>query len=200
MDLLCSFCCGRLRKIRGVPLLERVKKIDHNSLPWIQDRMQTERMDRFFKAYTATGDSGKLMIGTTAAFLLFKKTRTAGLTAGLALANEAILTNLIIKPIFKRDRPWITLEDFDPLIFEDDPNSFPSGHTGAAFSVAMAVVRTFTRRWCKFVGMILATLMGFSRMYVGVHFLSDVTVGAVIGVISGLSADRMVKMIAAKRK
>jgi undecaprenyl-diphosphatase len=64
----------------------------------------------------------------------------------------------------------------------------------------MAVVRTFTRRWCKFVGMIMAALMGFSRMYVGVHFLSDVTVGAVIGVISGLSADRMVKMIAAKRK
>jgi undecaprenyl-diphosphatase len=48
--------------------------------------------------------------------------------------------------------------------------------------------------------MIMAALMGFSRMYVGVHFLSDVTVGAVIGVISGLSADRMVKMIAAKRK
>lgn len=181
-------------------MLDRVKRIDHRSLPWIQDKMQTDRMDKFFKVYTSTGDSGKLMIGTTAAFLLFKKTRTAGVTAGLALANEAILTNLIIKPLFKRDRPWITLDDFDPLIFEDDPNSFPSGHTGAAFSVAMAVMKTFTRRWCKFVSMVMATLMGFSRMYVGVHFLSDVTVGAVIGVISGVGADKMVKIFVAKRK
>jgi undecaprenyl-diphosphatase len=177
-----------------------MKKIDHGSLPWIQDKLQTDRMDRFFKAYTATGDSGKLMIGTTAAFLLFKKTRVAGLTAGLALANEAILTNLIIKPLFKRDRPWITLEDFEPLIFEDDPNSFPSGHTGAAFSVAMACMRTFSRRWGKLISMVMATLMGFSRMYVGVHFLSDVTAGAIIGLISGISADKMVKMIAARRK
>ncbi|MCR5293900.1 MAG: phosphatase PAP2 family protein [Lachnospiraceae bacterium] len=181
-------------------MLNTIKRFDHGSLPWIQDKIQCEKLDKFFTIYTTTGDSGKIMIGSTALFLLFKKTRKAGLTAGLALANEAIFTNLLIKPVFKRDRPWVTLDDFAPLIFEDDPNSFPSGHTGAAFSVAMVLFRNFSRKWARFTGMIMAVLMGFSRMYVGVHFFTDVTVGALIGILSGVGADKMVKGISERRK
>lgn len=180
-------------------MLNKIKRFDQRSLPWIQEKLQSEKLDRFFTVYTSTGDSGKLMIGTTAFFMLFKKTRKAGMTAGVALANEALLTNLIIKPIFKRDRPWIILDDFVPLIFEDDPNSFPSGHTGAAFSVAMAFFRNFSRRWARFTSMLMAALMGFSRMYVGVHFFTDVTVGAAIGIASGFGADKVVKALEGRR-
>lgn len=75
-----------------------------------------------------------------------------------------------------------------PLIAENDPNSFPSGHTCAAFAAAGAWCRTLPRRWMKRAAVALAALMGFSRLYVGVHFPSDVLAGLCVGLLSSALA------------
>ncbi len=64
-------------------------------------------------------------------------------------------------------RPWLTVEGLAPLIAEHDPNSFPSGHTSASFAAASAWCRTLPRRWMGVTAVVLAAMMGFSRLYVG---------------------------------
>ena len=75
-----------------------------------------------------------------------------------------------------------------PLVDERDPNSFPSGHTCAAFAAGMSWVRALPRRWMRVLSAVLAVCMGLSRLYVGVHYPSDVLAGAVIGSLAALAA------------
>ena len=70
-------------------------------------------------------------------------------------------------------------------LMEHDPNSFPSGHTSASFAAASAWCRTLPRRWMGVTAVVLAALMGFSRLYVGVHFPSDVLAGVLVGLFCG---------------
>ena len=86
-----------------------------------------------------------------------------------------------------------------PLVQEPDPNSFPSGHTCSAFAAAAAWARTLPRRWMKYTGLILAAAMGLSRLYVGVHYPSDVLAGCVIGCLCGLLACAVWNAAAEKR-
>ena len=98
-----------------------------------------------------------------------------------ALLLSLMFTNGILKHLVERPRPWLTVEGLTPLIAEHDPNSFPSGHTSASFAAASAWCRTLPRRWMGVTAVVLAALMGFSRLYVGVHFPSDVLAGVLVG-------------------
>ena len=93
-----------------------------------------------------------------------------------------LVTNVTIKPLVERARPW-TVWPIDPLVTEKDPNSFPSGHTCAAFAAGMIWLRALPWKWGRVAAPVLAVLMGLSRLYVGVHYPSDVLVGAVIGAL-----------------
>ena len=87
-----------------------------------------------------------------------------------------------------------------PLVAEHDPNSFPSGHTCAAFAAASAWCRTLPRRWMKVTAVVLAALMGFSRLYVGVHFPSDVLAGMAVGLLCGWLACLLWRQVPAWRR
>ena len=97
-----------------------------------------------------------------------------------AMILGLLVTNITIKPLVERARPWLVWP-IVPLVTENDPNSFPSGHTCAAFAAAMAWVRALPRRGDRVIVVVLAVLMGLSRLYVGVHYPSDVLAGALIG-------------------
>lgn len=142
--------------------------------------------------FTGLGDAGALFIILAVILLLFRTTRRAGGTALTAMTFGLIVTNLTIKPLVSRARPWVAMENFAVLVTSSDPNSFPSGHTCAAFAFAVALCMTQPQRWAKGAALALAALMGFSRLYVGVHFPSDVLAGAVIGSLCGLLAGWMV--------
>ena len=75
------------------------------------------------------------------------------------------------------------VEGLGHIVEENDPNSFPSGHTCAAFAAGMIWLRTLPWRWGRIAAVVLAALMGLSRLYVGVHYPSDVLAGAVIGAL-----------------
>lgn len=144
-------------------------------------------LDPIVSFYTKLGDAGLLWIALSLAMLFHKPTRKAGALALGAMILGLIVTNLTIKPLISRPRPWLDWP-IVPLVTEDDPNSFPSGHTCAAFAAAMVWVRTLPQKRDRVIVAVMAVLMGLSRLYVGVHYPSDVLAGAVIGSLCAWAA------------
>ncbi len=156
-------------------------------LLWVQNNLRNPVTDPIVSFFTHLGDSGALFIVLTVLLLLFPKTRKIGLATGLALLCSLLLTNGILKHLFHRVRPWVDFPALIPLVHEGDPLSFPSGHTSAAFAFALAFVRAGSKRWAKVAVVVLATLMALSRLYVGVHYPTDVLGGFVAGDLAGLA-------------
>lgn len=162
-------------------MMDALLAADGAVLLWMQECLRCALLDPILSVYTKLGDMGMLWIACSLLLLCFRPTRRAGLLALAAIVLGAVCSNLILKHLFARVRPWLTVPGLTALVFEGDPNSFPSGHTCAAFSAAGAWRYTLPSRWMKILALVLAALMGFSRLYVGVHFPSDVLAGAVVG-------------------
>jgi len=156
-------------------------------LLWIQSHLRNPVTDPLVSIFTQLGNSGVLFILLTLALLLYPKTRRVGLAAALGLLCSLLFTNLCLKLLFQRVRPWVDFPAILPLVSEGDPNSFPSGHTSAAFAFALAVLRADRRRWVRIGVIVLAVCMGLSRLYVGVHYPSDVLAGFIVGDLAGLT-------------
>lgn len=170
-----------------------IQQFDERALVWIAQNIRCALLDPFMKLYTQLGNTGMLFIVLGIALLFFKPTRKAGLSALCAMLVGLVVVNLTIKPLVSRPRPWLVIENFVNLVPERDPNSFPSGHTNAAFAFALGVCMAAPRRWMKITAVCMAAVMGLSRLYVGVHFPSDVLAGAVIGSLCGLLGAWVVK-------
>ena len=168
-------------------MLEKIQTLDEMILTRIGIDLRAEWLDPLMVVYTALGNGGLAFIVLAILLLLFRKTRRAGASAAIALAAGAVCTNLIFKPLVSRPRPWIAMEGWETLVTSSDMHSFPSGHTTAAFAFAVALCAVLPQKWAKAAALIAAALMGFSRLYVGAHFPTDVLAGAVVGVLCGLA-------------
>ncbi len=155
-------------------------------LLWIQDFLRNPVTDPVVSLFTKLGDHGLLFIALTALLLLFPKTRRAGVAAAFGLLFSLLFTNVLLKHLVGRPRPWVDFPQLVPLVFEGDPNSFPSGHSSAAFAFAAALVGASRYRWMKAAAPILAACMALSRLYVGVHYPTDVLAGVLVGVLAGV--------------
>ena len=165
-------------------MLEGLLQMDGQLLVAIQG-LHMSWLDPIVSLYTKLGDAGILWIVLSLAMLVYKPTRKAGALALCAMVLGLLVTNLTIKPLVERARPWLDWP-IVPLVTEKDPNSFPSGHTCAAFAAGMIWMRTLPWRWGRVAAVVLAALMGLSRLYVGVHYPTDVLVGAIIGALCAL--------------
>ena len=174
---------------------EWLLSLDGSILLWIQDCVRTAILDPLVCAYTHLGDAGMLWIVLTVLLLVPKKTRRAGLVSAIALLLSLLCTNVVLRHLVARPRPWLDVAGLIPLVAEHDPNSFPSGHTSAALAAACAWWHTLPRRWMRVFGLVMAVLMGLSRLYVGVHYPSDVLAGALVGVFCGWLAWRLYQMV-----
>lgn len=155
-------------------------------LLWFQNVLRNPVTDPIVSFFTHLGDTGGLFIVLTVLLLLHPKTRRAGFSAALALLFSLLFTNIILKHLFARTRPWLDCAALIPLVAERDPNSFPSGHTSAAFAFAFGSLRALPKRWVKIAVVVLAALMALSRLYVGVHYPSDVAAGFIVGDLAAL--------------
>lgn len=165
---------------------EIIQQWDEGALVWIAENLRCALLDPFVKLYTQLGNTGMLFIVLGLVMLMFRQTRKAGFSALCAMLIGLVVVNFTIKPLVARARPWLVIENFVNLVPEHDPNSFPSGHTNAAFAFAVAVCLSAPKRWMKVTAVCMAAAMGLSRLYVGVHFPSDVLVGAAVGSLCGL--------------
>lgn len=180
-------------------MLDALLALDGTILLWIQGTLRGAFLDPIVAVYTQLGDLGLLWIGLSLLMLCFKKTRKAGAAGLLAMALGMLCTNIVLKHLVARARPWLTVEGLTYLVVEKDPNSFPSGHTCAAFAAAGAWARFLPKRWMGRVGIVLAALMGLSRLYVGVHFPSDVLCGMLVGLFCAWAACRVLRRLEKRR-
>lgn len=160
-------------------MLETLQQLDGSLLLWIQT-LHLSWLDPVVAAFTSLGNAGMLWIVLSLVMVCWKPTRKAGILALLAMGLGLLVTNVTIKPLVERARPWLDLP-ITPLVVENDPHSFPSGHTCAAFAAGMIWQRTVPWSWGRDLAVVLAVCMGLSRLYVGVHYPTDVLAGAVIG-------------------
>ena len=106
---------------------------------------------------------------------------------GISLALEFIFANLIIKNVVSRIRPYEVIDGLTLLVNKPHDYSFPSAHTGSAFALAVVFFMVMDRKY-GIIAIVIASLMGFSRLYVGVHYPSDVLGGIIIGIITSFTA------------
>ena len=155
-------------------------------LRWLQNHMRSDILNHIFVFITNFfGQAGIFWIAAAVLLLLFKKTRPAGIACAIALAVQGVLINLVIKPIVARPRPYDACSLLIPLVTRLKDYSFPSGHTGCAFSAAIVMAKMLPKK-IGVPAVIIACLLGFSRMYVGVHYPTDVLAGALIGIGSAI--------------
>ena len=158
-----------------------IQIIDQTILVWIQDNLRIENLNPIVKVFTYMGNGGAVWIVICLVLTKIKKTRKIGIYSILSLIFSLLITNLGLKLIYERIRPYEVMNNISPLIITSDPNSFPSGHTSAAFSVGFLWAKFSKKQWIKISCILQAILMGFSRLYVGVHYPSDVVAGALVG-------------------
>lgn len=172
-------------------ILEGIHNIDAQILLFIQQYLRNDLFSWFWKGVTFLGDAGWFWIVLTAFLIFQKKTRKTGFTAALALIIGSIITNLILKNAVARIRPYDAVEGLIPLVAKLKDYSFPSGHTCASFACAVVYYRMYPDKPGK-AALILAVLIAVSRLYVGVHYPTDVLAGGLIGWLSAAAALAMV--------
>ncbi len=162
-------------------------------LVWIQENLRGV-LDGFWIAVTSLGDKGWFWIAIGVALLLFKKTRIVGVTMLISLMINGLLTNVILKDFFARPRPFNVNPELVTLIHKPSSFSFPSGHTSVSFAGALVLFKMLPKK-AGIPAVILAAMIGFSRMYVGVHYPTDILGGIVVGVIASTAAYYFVQYV-----
>lgn len=154
----------------------------------------------FFEGISFIGKGGICLIIMSLLLMLYRPTRRFGTAMCLGLAIGAVFTNLIIKPWVARPRPYV---DQSSIFYQywlqvgqnvESDKSFPSGHTTAAFD-CMTPVFILGNKRLKFLALTFAILMGLARIYLCVHFPSDVLGGMIIGILAGILAVLIAKKL-----
>lgn len=144
--------------------------------------LRSPALDALMVTFTKLGNGGLVWCALAVALLLFPKTRKTGLAVALALGIEVLFCNGLLKPLVARARPC-EMSPVSLLIARPTDYSFPSGHTGASFAAMSALLFSGNRLWLP--ALALAAVIAFSRMYLYVHYPTDVLAGALLGIMTG---------------
>lgn len=178
----------------GIVMPDWLYELDVNILLFIQEHLRFDFLTPILKFLTMLGDHGMLWIGIALLLVLVKRTRPIGATAGASLAINALLVNVFLKNIVARTRPYEVIDGLTRLVGEQSDFSFPSGHTSSAFSVAVVMFMLMPKKY-GVPALIMATLIAYSRLYVGVHYPSDVIGGIIVGILAAVICVAIYKKI-----
>ena len=146
--------------------------------------LRSDELDQLMLFISSLGNFGAIWIALAALLLILTGFRRSGLAVSFALLIDFVAVNLILKPLVGRERPCDINVPEDMLLACLSDHSFPSGHTAAAFAAAVALL--VCHKKAGLFALILALVMGFSRLYLFVHYPSDVIAGALLGTLFGL--------------
>ena len=152
---------------------------------WIREHLTTPFLDAVMPYISSLARTGEVWILLALILVCFKKTRKAGVAMGLAMACGYLIGNMGMKNLFARTRPYDVAE-VELLVAKLHDFSFPSGHTLVSFEAATALT-VYHRRW-GVAALVLAALIAYSRLYLFVHYPTDVVAGALLGVGIALAA------------
>lgn len=176
---------------------------DLSVFEWIQS-IQSNFLTAIMTTITTLGDDGIIFIIMGVVLLFTKKYRKIGVTVLVALLVMLVCNNLVLKELLARPRPFnLDAAEYDwwyeiyryPYFNIHQPSSFsfPSGHTSSAFAAAIAVL--WYNRKIGIPLTVFAAIMGFTRIYVEVHYCTDVIAGAVVGAVYALVAVLIAKFL-----
>lgn len=152
--------------------------------------IRTPLLDTFMSNITKLGNAGIIWIALTIILLLIPKTRKSGLILAVALIADLILCNGILKPLVARIRPFDVNTAIQLIVAKPYDYSFPSGHAAASFTAVMALYLAGEKKLWK-IALAIACLIAFSRLYLYVHYPTDVLGGIATGVIAGYIGYRL---------
>ncbi len=162
--------------------MEAIQNFDFSVLNGIQNALQCGFLDTVIPILTHLGH-GVVWAVFGLIFLFMKKQRFNGICILSALIATVIISEFIIKPLFLRERPYMLNPEFTLLIPEPSGTSFPSSHTSTSFASALQFFRVNKKAGIG--AMIFAGIIGFTRLYLYVHFPTDILGGIVLGLITG---------------
>lgn len=162
-----------------------ITKIDISILNLIQN-LKSPLMDKIMTTITAFGNMGIFWILLIIIFLTTKEYKKMAKYMMICLLVNIIIVNLIIKPAVGRQRPFEIVEGIKLLVLKPQDPSFPSGHSAISFCMLTTILFFSKSKTINIMAALLAILIAFSRLYLYVHFPSDVFCGIIFGVLSSL--------------
>lgn len=155
-------------------------------LDFIQEHMRNAFLDVGMPFVSTLGNAGIIWIALTVVLLISKKHRKTGILMALALVFDVILCNGILKNAVARTRPFDVNTGISLLVKKPTDYSFPSGHTAASFAAVTALFFAKEKYW--YPALVLAVLIAFSRLYLYVHYPTDILGGILVGILCGVIA------------
>lgn len=177
--------------------MEAINLFELQILQRMHDFLQCGLLDWLARLISYTGDGGLGFVLLALVLLCFPKTRVCGAVMATALFLDVLLVNVCLKPLVARVRPYDLGVAMELITRHPGDFSFPSGHTAAAFAAATALAAAGKGWWQA--GLIYGVLMAFSRMYLRMHYPTDVLAGALCGVLCGAAALYIWKKLGADR-
>lgn len=172
-------------------MITTINTIDGQLLLWLDEMVRTPILTVFFTFVTTLGNGGMIWIALSLGLTIPKKTRKIGIMGICALLGSLLINNMLLKNLVARARPFDTWDYIVPLIARPGGFSFPSGHTASSFACASVLFRKLPKKY-GIPALVLASLIAFSRLYLGVHYPGDVLAGVVSGVLISYLAEYIV--------
>ncbi|MDQ0204354.1 phosphatase PAP2 family protein [Pectinatus haikarae] len=181
--------------------MEWLMALDHNIIFWIQNNLVSGTITPFMKSLSWSGNAGKIWIFFGVILFCIRKYRRTGIAVFIALFFSLIIGDDLLKHTVMRskpciDYPWVPLHLHMPAA---NNYSFPSAHAFSSFAAAFAMVRGIRNRWILLM-IVLAVGIAFSRVYLFMHYPSDVLAGAFLGISAGAAAWYLSGKLFLKRK
>ena len=167
-------------------------------LDWIQAHLRCGFLDAVLPWISWTCDHGEIWILLAAVLLFWKKHRWTGVSVSFALILDLICCNMILKPLVGRIRPFAVNTAVELLTAPPADASFPSGHTAASFAAVFALRASGSPLWKP--AAVLASVIAFSRLYLYVHWPTDVLGGILVGAVAGWAGARLADALRRRRE
>lgn len=164
--------------------MEAIQAFDVTILNAIQSALKCDFFDGFVVFINYLTTSGIIWIVAGILLLFFKKTRAAGIVLLAALAVGFLTGDVILKHLVNRPRPFLSNSNVVLLIEAPSGSSFPSTHS--CLAAAATTVLLAKKRALGFIALALTVCIAFSRLYLYVHYPTDVLCGLLLGVLCGL--------------
>lgn len=158
-------------------------------LDWIQLHCRCGFLDRLMSFISGLSNHGEVWILLAALLLFLPKQRKYGISAACALVLDLVACNMVLKPLIGRVRPFVFRPELPLLVPPPGDSSFPSGHTAAAFAAVFALRASGSPLWRP--ALVLAAVTAFSRMYLYVHWPTDILGGILLGAAVGWAGAKL---------
>lgn len=163
--------------------MQFIQEIDRSIIEFIYNNLQHEIVIKVMSFITSLGNNGFIWIAFICILFLTKKYRKIACVAALSFLLSRLIGVQILKPLIHRPRPFLELTYIDIYIPKPTSYSFPSGHAISSFATVWVIVKMIERPLYKIILIVFSILIASSRVYLMVHYLSDVLGGIALGLI-----------------